>query len=291
MRVFVTGAAGFVGSAVTAELIAHGHSVIGLARSEANIAALTKAGAEIHQGSLEDEVSLRAGAAKADGVIHCAFNHDFSKWAENGQLDKRAIEAMGGELKGSDRPLIVSSGVALLTPGRVSTEDDRNENVNMPRVSEQAVFGLDGVKGMAIRLPPTVHGAGDKGFVPQLINTARQRGEAAYVGEGQNRWPATHRFDAAKVYRLALEKGRSGRAYHAIAEEGIAFRDIAGAIGQGLNLPVVSKTPDQASAYFGFFALFASTDVPSSSAITRRELGWSPTEPGLIADMSAHYFK
>ncbi|MBR0705800.1 SDR family oxidoreductase [Bradyrhizobium liaoningense] len=293
MRVFVTGATGFVGSAVVRDLIAAGHTVTGLARTDAGAATVAAMGAEVHRGSLEDHASLRSGAAASDGVLHLAFNHDFSKFTENCELDRRAILAIGEELRGSDRPLIVTSGVALLAPGRLATEDDAAAR-HFPRVSEATAEDLmqQGVRAGIVRLPPTTHGEGDHGFVPRLIAIAREKGAAAYIGDGSNRWPAAHRIDAARVYRLALEQGASARRYHAIAEEGVPFKEIAEVIGKRLAVSVVSKSADEAEQHFGWFARFAGIDVPTSSAKTRAALGWEPKEKGLIEDLDQpHYFK
>ena len=291
MRVFVTGATGFVGSAVVRDLIANGHHVTGLARTDAGAAALAAMGAAVHLGSLEDHASLRSGAAASDGVLHLAFNHDFSKFADNCELDRQAILALGDELKGSERPLIVTSGVALLAPGRLATEDDASAR-HFPRVSEATAEDLmqQGVRTGIVRLPPTTHGEGDHGFVPRLIAIAREKGAAAYIGDGNNRWPAAHRFDAARVYRLALEQGASARRYHAIAEEGVPFKAIAEVIGKRLGVPAVSKSAEEAEAHFGWFARFAAVDVPTSSAKTRAALGWTPREKGLIEDLDQPYY-
>lgn len=291
MRVFVTGATGFVGSAVVQELIAAGHQVLGLVRSDASAKLLSATGAEVHRGDIEDLDSLRSGAALADGVIHTAFNHDFSKFQANCEADRKIITAMADVLVGSDRPLIITSGTGLLAgSGQVATEDAVPPAATsaMPRVAseEAAAAAVErGVRALVLRLPPSVHGTGDHGFIPALIGIARQKGVAAYVGEGLNRWPAVHRLDAARLYRLALEQGTGVGRYHAVDDQGIAMRDIAGIIGKQLNIPVISKSPQEADEHFGWIAHFAGFDNPSSSTLTRQWLGWEPTQPGLIADL------
>jgi nucleoside-diphosphate-sugar epimerase len=287
MRVFVTGATGFIGRATVPELIKAGHKVTGLSRSEANAGVLAAMGANVHPGSLEDLDSLKRGAAAADGVIHLGFIHDFSKFVENGQIDKRAIEAMGGVLEGTDKPFIVTSGVALLTPGRLSTEEDPAHSDGVPRVSEAAAFAFTerGVRAMAMRLPQVHGGEGKCGLLEFALNIAREKGVSAYIGDGGNRWAAAHRLDVARLYRLALEKGVAGAAYHAIADEGVPMRDIAQVLGRQLGVPVVSITPEEAPAHFGWLAMFAMIDAPASSTLTQQRLGWRPREIGLLADI------
>jgi nucleoside-diphosphate-sugar epimerase len=287
MRVFVTGATGFIGSALVSELIDAGYQVLGMARSDAGAKSLAAAGAQVHRGNLEDLESLRSGAAQSDAVIHAAFIHDFSKFQENCEIDRRAIEALGDALAGSDRPLVITSGTGIVrTPGRPSTEEDA-PNSPMPRVaSEVAAVSLAarGVRSSVMRLPQ-VHDTVKQGLITYLIATAREKGVSAYVGDGLNRWPAAHRFDAAHLYRLALEKGVAGERYHAVAEEGIPVKAIAEVVGKGLKLPVVSIAPEDAAGHFGWLAMFVSWDLPASSAQTRKKLGWNPTGPTLLTDL------
>lgn len=292
MRVFVTGATGFVGSAVVRELLDHGHEVIGLARSDAAAAKLAEAGAGVHRGALDDFDSLRAGVGAADGVMHLAFDHDFSKYAENAAEDALAIATMGAVLAGSTRPMLVTSGIARLATGRLATEDDRPAP-NFPRASEIAAANarLAGARVAAVRLPPSTHGQGDHGFVPILIDIARRTGVSAYVDDGADVWSATHRTDAARVYRLALEQGATSDVYHAIAEEAVPFRTIAEAIGHGLGVPVRSVARAAAAEHFGWFAMFVGSDIAGSSARTRALLDWQPGGPTLLQDLAdAGYF-
>ena len=287
MRVFVTGATGFIGSAIVPELIKAGHQVLGMARSDAGAKSLIAAGAQVHRGDLEDLESLRSGAAQSDGVIHTAFIHDFSKFEANCEIDRRAVETLGAELAGSNRALVVTSGSALAAPGRLATEEDRPAST-IPRVaSEEATDSVAsrGVRASVVRLPQ-VHDRVKQGLVSYLIAIAREKGVSAYVGDGRNRWPAVHRLDAASLYRMALEQGSAGARYHAIAEEGVSLREIAEAIGRGLKVPVVAKSPEEAAAHFGWLALFVGVDCPASSALTQERLGWRPTSrTGMIADL------
>ncbi len=297
MKVFVTGATGFIGSAIVQELLHSGHQVLGLARSDEKAAALKAAGAEVHRGSLEDLDSLRRGAERADGVIHTGFNHDFSKFKANCEADKLAIEAVGSVLSRSDRPFVVTSGIGILPSGRLNTEETKpaiGAAAHPRAATEEAVQHLAdrGVPVSIVRLPPSVHGEGDHGFVPILINLAREKGVSAYVVTGANRWPAVHRLDAACLFRLALERGPIGACYHGVAEEGLPFREIAEAIGRRLNLPAVSLDAINAAGHFGWFAHFAAMNVVASSQRTRALLGWEPSHPGLITDLNGNaYFK
>ena len=294
MRIFVTGATGFVGSAVVQELIKAGHQVLGLARSEAAAKSLAATGAKVHRGSLEDLDSLRSGVAASEGVIHLGFIHDFSKFQANCEIDKQAIEALGSVLAGSDRPLIVTGGTAGLgAPGQVVTEDNViPPNFPFPRVSEQTALALipKGVRASVMRLPQ-VHDTVKQGLVTYAIAIAREKGVSAYIGEGLNRWAAAHVSDVARLYRLALEKHETGARYHAVAEEGVRMKDIAETIGRGLKVPVKSISPEEAQAHFGWFGMFAAHDLRASSAQTQKKLGWHPIGPGLIADLEQmNYF-
>ena len=289
MRVFVTGATGFIGSAIVPELIKNGHQVIGLTRSDAGAQSLIAAGAEPHRGNLEDLESLRSGAAKSDGVIHCAFDHDFSNFVANCEKDRRAIGALADTLAGSDRPLIITSGTGMGSPGRgqPAIENVFDTEHPIPRKASElagAVALAAGVNVSVVRLPQ-VHDTVKQGLITRAIAIAREKGVSAYVGDGSNRWPAAHVLDVARLYRLALEKREAGARYHAVAEEGVPVREIAEVIGRGLKVPVVAISPEEAAAHFGWLAPFAALDLRASSAQTRAKLGWRPTGPGLIADL------
>ncbi|MDF3143688.1 MULTISPECIES: SDR family oxidoreductase [unclassified Streptomyces] len=296
MRVFVTGATGFIGSAVVRELLDAGHQVVGLARSDTGAAALTAAGAEVHRGDLDDPDSLAEGAAAADGVAHLAFIHDFSDFAASCAADLRAVEAIGAALEGSGKPFVLSMGTAGLEQGRVGTEEDTvpPESFGALRAwSEHTAMALAerGVRSSSVRFAPSVHGRGDHGFVPQLISIARAKGFSAHVGDGSNRWPAVHRSDAARLVRLAVEAAPAGSRLHAVGDEGIPFRDIAAVIGRHLDLPVTGISPGEASTHFGWLGHVTALDVPASNALTRKWLSWEPTGPGLIEDLEeGHYF-
>ena len=289
MRVFVTGATGFIGSAIVPELINAGHEVLGMARSDQGARALLAAGAQVHRGNLEDLGSLRSGAERADGVIHTAFDHDFSNFVANCEKDRRAIEALGDALAGSNRPLVITSGTGMgnAAPGQPATEEIFNSNHPNPRSASElagASVSASGVNVSVVRLPQ-VHNTVKQGLITPLIELTRQRGVSAYVGDGSNRWPAAHVLDVARLYKLALEKQEPGSRYHAVAEEGVPVRAIAEVIGRGLKVPVAAMSGDEAAAHFGWLAMFAGLDLPASSAQTRERLAWHPNGPGLIADL------
>ena len=289
MKVFVTGATGFIGARIVNELTQAGHQVIGMTRSEAGAQSLTAAKAMVHRGTLEDLESLRKGASMADGVIHCAFDHDFSNFVANCEKDRRAIEALGDALVGSNRPLVITSGTGMGSrgPGKLATEDVFDEDHPVPRkASELAGMSASkrGVNVSVVRLPQ-VHDTFKQGLISTLIQLTREKKKSVYVGEGLNRWPAAHVLDVARLYRLAIEKAQPGSRYHAVAEEGISLREIAEVIGQGLKVPVVSLSAEEAASHFGWLAMFAGFDMPASSEQTCRELGWKPNGPGLISDL------
>jgi nucleoside-diphosphate-sugar epimerase len=295
MKVFVTGATGFVGSAVVEELIKAGHQVLGLARSDAGAKALASFGAQVHRGDLQDLDSLRSGAGAADAVIHAAFNHDFSNYGPAAQMDRSAIETLGEALAGSARRLVVTSGTLVLQrKDELMTEEDAHDPA-FPRKSEEAAVAASsrGVNVSVVRLPPSVHGDGDHGFVPRLISIAREKGASAYIGDGLNRWPAVHRLDAANLYRLVVEQAPAGVSYfHGVGDEGIPVRDIAQVIGRRLNVSVVSKSREQAAGHFDWLGPFLAMDGPASSKRTQEQLGWRPTRVGLIDDLErGSYFE
>ncbi|MFT3704982.1 MAG: SDR family oxidoreductase [Agriterribacter sp.] len=291
MKVFVTGASGFIGSAVVKDLLASGHEVIGLARSEESAKAIAAAGAQVLTGSLDDIDSLKQGALQADGVIHTAFIHDFNQYAKAAGADKAAIEAMGEILKGTNKPIVVAGGI-LGVPKTNGFVTEADAAPGAPRASEATTIALaeGNVNASVIRLPPSVHDKGDKGFIPFIIHQARTKGMSAYVGDGNNRWPAVHRLDAAKLFRLALEKAAKGARYNAIGDEGIAIRDIATLIGQKLHLPVASVSQEEAAQHFEWMSRFIVFDNPATSHTTQTQLGWKPTHIGLIEDMQKNYF-
>lgn len=296
MRVFVTGASGFIGSATVRELLSKGHTVLGLSRSTSSAKILTDLGAEIHDGSLDDLSSLKSGAAQCDGVIHLGFVNDFSDFPRSCAKDRAAIDALGSAIEGTGKPLVVTSGILLLAAGEMRTEDDKPDSEGFAAVrgkSEEVTLALveKGVRAMVVRLPPTVHGEGDKGFVPMIIGATREKGVSSYIGEGLNRWTAVHRLDAARLYRLALEKGVAGGVYHAVADESVPTKEISEAIGSRLNVPIASKSLEEAAGELGFVVYAYSRDSPASSAKTRDQLGWKPEQPGLIADVEKTYFK
>ncbi len=303
MRVFVTGASGWIGSAVVPELLGAGHQVVGLARSDASAAALSAAGAEVQHGTLDDLETLRDAAGGCDGVIHLAFKHEIAfsgDFQGAADADRRAIETFGEALAGTDRPLVIASGTLGLAPGRVASERDGRERAEQPPISGHATrmdnaqltlaFASRGIRSSVLRLPPTVHGDGDNGFMAAIVAIAREKRVAGYVGDGSNRWPATHRLDVAQLFRLALEQAPAGSVLHGIAEQGVPIRDVAEVIGRQLEVPVQSISENDAGEHFGWLAGFIGLDSPASSELTRELMGWQPTHPGLIDDLEHDYY-
>ncbi|KAF8798681.1 NAD dependent epimerase/dehydratase family protein [Phlegmacium glaucopus] len=293
MRVFLTGGTGFIGSAIVKDLLAAGHQLVGLARSDTSAKLLESLGVEVLRGSIDDLDSLKRGAADSDAVIHCAFIHDFSDYAGSIKKDHLAIQTLGAALEGTNRPLVVTSGTLSLSSNGLATEQDLGDPLKLPRAVGEEItlsFFPKGVHSSVIRLPPSVHDKGDYGFIPMLIAIAREKGVSAYIGDGLNRWPSVHRVDAAHLYRLVLEKGTAGARYHGVADEGVPFRDIAQLIGKHLNIPVVSKPIEEAVDHFGWFGHFVGYDNPTSSKRTQQELGWHPSQISLLADIEQNYF-
>jgi nucleoside-diphosphate-sugar epimerase len=295
MLVFVTGAAGFIGRAVIPELLSNGHQVLGLARNDANAEIITNLGGTPHRGELEDLESLKVGAKAADGIIHLGYIHDFTQIARSTRIDREAIAAMADAIAGTGKPLIIASGIMGGPRGVVLTEDTKKEpNAFSDReLSAELVIKLStekNIRGMVMRLPPTVHGAGDKGLIPRLIDIARKAGFVTYIGDGSARWTAGHRLDTAALLRLALEKGRAGATYHAVAEQGVPMKDIMGLVSKSLQLPLESKTSEEVAPIMGFLAHAIAMDSPASGEKTQKELGWHPTQPELLADLEANYF-
>jgi nucleoside-diphosphate-sugar epimerase len=288
MRVLVTGATGYIGTAVIGELIGAGHAVLGVARTDAGAEALTARGIEVHRGDLTEPETLVAGARACDAVVHTAFIHDFSRFAENAEIERVAVEALLQAMEGSDKPLVISSGLLMVRPtnGALAETDVGPDSGRGATENIVTAAARRGVRTAVIRLAPTVHGKDDRGFIPRLIDIARRSGVAAYIGDGANRWPAAPRRDAARLYRLALEKGSPGARYHAVGDEGVPTREIAGAIGRHLNLPVVSLPAEKAGEHFGFLGMFFGVDAPATARLTRAELGWAPREPGLLAGLA-----
>jgi nucleoside-diphosphate-sugar epimerase len=306
MKIFVTGASGWIGSAVVPELLSAGHQVVGLARSDESAEALHAAGVTVIRGDIDDLNILRQAAAASDGVIHLAFKHELAfsgNFKGAAYSDRQAVEVFAEALKGTDKPLVIASGVLGLTPGKVATEQDGHQSEALTAHGEGPAARLataeytlslksHGIRSVVMRLPPTNHGDGDNGFMATLVGIARQKGASGYIGDGQNRWPAVHRLDSARLFRLAVEQAPAGSTLHAVAEEGIAIRDIAEVIGRQLHLPVVSIAPEEAAEHFSWLANFLALDSPASSTLTRELMGWQPSHPGLIADLDqGHYFK
>jgi nucleoside-diphosphate-sugar epimerase len=293
MRVFITGASGWIGSAVVPELLEAGHEVLGLARSDESAAAIVAAGAEAYRGSLDEPSSLLDGVDRCDGVTHLGYNHDFSRMQEAAATDRKVVEAIGSVLKKTNRPFVVAGGVLGLAPGHVATENDQSDPSVHPRIANVAYalsLADDGVRSSCVRFAPTVHGKGDHGFIATLVAIARDQGTSGYIGDGANCWPAVHRVDAARLVRLTFESAPAGTSVHAVAEPGIPTKAIAEAIGSGLGVPVISVPTDQAAEHFGWMSRFFAADTTASNTITRELLRWEPTNPGLLEDLREGYY-